>query len=318
MSLEIAKDVLRTEAEAILSVISRLDSRFVEAIDIILNCKGHVIVSGMGKAGLTAQKISATLTATGTPSFFIHPAEALHGDLGRILPDDIILILSNSGETEEILKLIPHVKRIGAKIISITSRDNSTLARSSDVVIPTGDIEEACPLGLAPSASSTTMMAIGDALAFSLLSKRGFNKEQFARFHPAGNIAKKFLKVSEIMRTGERCPLVKKGTLVKDALLAITKARAGAVGIIEEDGKLCGIFTDGDLRRSLAKNPDTINEPIENFMTKNPVTVSPDTLAVEAAKILKEKKIDEMPVVDKDRRPVGVLDVQDLLDVGII
>jgi arabinose-5-phosphate isomerase len=273
----------------------------------------------MGKAGIIGQKISATLSSTGTPSLWMHCAEAIHGDLGRVTKDDVVLILSNSGETEEIKRLLPFLKRIGAKIISFVGNRKSTLARYSEVVLDVSVKKEACPLGLAPTASTTAMLAMGDALAVCLLEKKGFKKEDFAFYHPGGVLGKRlFLKVEEIMRTGEANPVVDENKRIKDVLFAITKARAGAASIVNKKRILVGIFTDGDLRRHLEKDPNLAMRKIKDVMTKTPITVKKDQLAVEALRILREKKIDEVVVVDEKNQPIGMLDVQDLLKAGLV
>ena len=313
---EYAKTVLRVESDAILSLIPRIDSNFVKVITMLLNCKGRVVVTGMGKAGIIAQKLSATFASTGTPSLYLHPADAYHGDLGRVTKDDIVVTLSNSGETEEIVRLIPHIKKIGAGIVSITSDKKSTLGAIGDVTLAIGNIEEACPLGLAPSASTTAMLALGDAIALTILKERGFDAEKFAFYHPGGKLGIKLLKVEEVMRTGDRSPAVRENVTVKEALLAITTAKAGAVNVVDMNGKLVGIFTDGDLRRKI--NADIATEVIGNVMTKSPKTISSTKLATEALAVLRDKKIDELPVVDENGMAVGMLDIQDLLDVGLV
>ncbi|MBI2901679.1 MAG: KpsF/GutQ family sugar-phosphate isomerase [Planctomycetes bacterium] len=318
MTLDHAREVLQTEADAILSLIPRIGADFERAVDAILRCKGHVVVTGMGKAGLVGQKISATFASTGTPSIFLHPAEAYHGDLGRVVPEDVVLVLSNSGETEEILRLLPMIRRLGTPVIAITSRAVSSLGPLADIVVEIGEIEEACPLRLAPSASTTALLAMGDALALTVLHKRGFTKEQFAFYHPAGELGRKLQKVGEVMRTGERHPVAAEETTVLDAIALITKARAGAVSVVDGSGRLAGIFTDGDLRRLMSRTPDRLRTAVREVMTRRPVTVGPDRLAADALKLLRERKIDEIPVVDGDGRPVGMLDVQDLLDVDLV
>jgi arabinose-5-phosphate isomerase len=318
MNLEHAKEVLKAEAEAILSLLPRLDGRFTKAVERIVACTGQVIVTGMGKAGLVGQKISATFASTGTPSIFLHPAEAYHGDLGRVRRQDLVLALSNSGETDEILQLVPHVRKIGAEVVSLTARADSSLGKISDIVLEMGRIEEACPLRLAPSASTTALLALGDALALTVLQLRGFSQEQFAFYHPAGALGRKLQKVREVMRSGERHQVVREETTVTEAIGLITRARAGAISIVDAHGRLSGIFTDGDLRRMMSREPDRLTGPIRDVMTRRPTTVGPDQLAVEALKILREKKIDEVPVVEAAGQPVGMLDVQDLLDVDLV
>ncbi len=318
MNLDKAREVLKTEAEAILSLTNRLGADFEQAVETIATGRGHLIVTGMGKAGLVGQKISATFASTGTPSIFLHPAEAYHGDLGRVVKEDVVLAVSNSGETEELVRLISPLRQIGARIIAITATRASTLGKNADIVIELGKIEEACPLGLAPSATTTAILAMGDALALCVLEARGFDKEKFAFYHPGGDLGRRLLKVADVMRTGDRNPVVSEETTLTDAITAITRARAGAVTVADGSGKLTGIFTDGDLRRTMGRDPTLLVGKIRDVMTRNPRTIAPDRLASEALKILREKKIDELPVVNAKGEPVGMLDVQDLLDVGAV
>jgi arabinose-5-phosphate isomerase len=318
MNRDKGREILKIEAGAVLSLADRLGPEFDAAIDTIVAGKGHLVVTGMGKAGLVAQKISATFASTGTPSIFLHPAEAYHGDLGRVLAADVVLAISNSGETEEVVRLLPSIKQIGARVIAVTASKASSLGRTADIVIELGRIEEACPLKLAPSATTTAILALGDALALCVLDARGFDKEQFALFHPGGDLGRTLLKVSDVMRTGDRNPLVKEDTSITEAIAAITKARAGAVTIQDASGRLSGIFTDGDLRRTISRDPKLITSKIGDVMTRKPRTITPDRLASEALKVLHEKKIDELPVVNDRGEPVGMIDVQDLLDVGIV
>ena len=319
MIIKRAKEVLKIERDAINNLISRIGPDFKGAVMLIYKTKGRVIVTGMGKPGFVAQKISATLASLGTPSLYLHPAEALHGDLGRVTGEDIIIALSNSGETEEIVKLLPVVRRIGARLISIVGNTGSTLAKNSDFVLDTTVKKEACSLGLAPTASTTAMLAMGDALAIALLDKKGFNAEDFALYHPGGVLGKKLLlKVEDIMRKGTSSPLVRYETTVKDVLLAVTKARAGSACVVDGKKRLIGIFTDGDLRRHLGKTPDIIKKKVGEVMTKRPVTIKQHRLAAEALATLRSKNIDEIPVVDDHGRPVGLVDVQDLLKAGFV
>lgn len=319
MPVSRAKEVLRIESEAIADLIRRIDSKFEKAVDLLFNCKGRVVITGMGKPGIIGQKISATLASTGTPSLSLHPAEAVHGDLGRVTRKDVIIALSNSGETEEIIKLLPTIKKIGSKFVSLTGNLNSTLAQHSDIALDIGVKEEACPLGLAPTASTTAMLAMGDALAIALLEKKGFKEKDFAFFHPGGSLGKRLLlKVEDIMRMNEENPVVKEEILVKDVLLAITSARAGAASIVNKQGILIGIFTDGDLRRHLEEDANLAAKRVSEVMTRSPRTISKDKLAAEALRILKENRIDELPVVDERGRPAGMLDVQDLLKAGLV
>lgn len=319
MSQKIAKEVLRIERDALSSLIKRIDANFEKAVNAIYNIKGRVIVTGMGKPGFIAQKISATLSSTGTPSLYLHPAEALHGDLGRVTKEDLILALSNSGETDEIVKFLPIVKKIGAKLIAMAGNTKSTLAKNADYIIDTSVKREACSMGLAPTTSTTAMLAMGDALAIALLEKKGFKEKDFAFFHPGGILGKRLiLKVGDIMRKGHDNPIVKENFSVKKVLLSITKARAGSASVVDSKGRLVGIFTDGDLRRHIERAPDLINKKVKDVMTENPVTIKKERLAAEAFSILRSKKIDELPVVDDKKCPIGLVDVQDLLKAGLV
>lgn len=314
-----AREVLEIEALAIKNLRQRIGADFVKALNLILKIKGRVVVSGMGKTGIIAQKLSATLASTGTPSLFLHTAEAVHGDLGRVTPEDAVVIISNSGVSEEIKKLLPLLKKIGCRIIALTGNLKSLLAKYSDAVLDVSVTKEACPLGLAPTASTTATLAMCDALAVCLLEQKGFKEKDFAFFHPGGALGRRLLlKVEDIMRRGQAHPIVNEDKKVSDALLMITQARAGSATVVNKYGKLTGIFTDGDLRRHLEIYDDLPRRKIKEVMTKNPAVVNKDMLAAEAMRILQDKKIDEVPVVDKDSRPVGLLDVQDLLKAGLV
>ncbi len=319
MSIRRAKDVLMNESKAIARLAGRLDNNFEKVIKFLLKSKGRVIVTGMGKPGFIAQKVSATLSSTGTPSFYLHPAEALHGDLGRVTSGDVVIAFSNSGQTEEIIRLIPILKKIGASLISVTGNKKSLLALNSDYVIDSSVTKEACPMGLAPTTSTTAMLALGDALAIALLEKKNIQPKDFALYHPGGLLGKRLLlKVRDIMRVKSKMPIVTGNTKVKDVLLKITKMRAGSASVVDKKGKLIGIFTDGDLRRHFDEGGDLLNCKVERVMTKSPVTITQDRLAAEAFKILTAKKIDEIPVVDIKKKPIGILDVQDILEAGLI
>ncbi|MFH1245802.1 MAG: KpsF/GutQ family sugar-phosphate isomerase [Candidatus Omnitrophota bacterium] len=319
MSIARAKEVLKVEAEAINDLIQRINGNFQKAADVLYACKGRIVVTGMGKAGIIGQKISATLSSIGCPSLWLHPAEAIHGDMGRVVKEDVVLALSNSGETEEIIRLLPTIKAIGSRLISLTGNIGSALARNSDITLDISVREEACPLGLVPTASTTAMLAMGDALAMVVLEKKGLKKEEFAFYHPGGNLGKRLLlKVKDIMRKGIQSPVVSEDALVKDVLLAVTSARAGCACIVNDKGTLSGIFTDGDLRRHLEHNNNLVLCRIKDVMTANPIVIGEEKLAAEALEILRSKKIDEVPVVDNQKRPVGLLDVQDLLKAGIV
>ena len=314
-----AKEVLDIEAQAIDLLKNRLGKNFTKAIELMLKTKGRVIVSGMGKTGIIAQKFSATLASTGTPSLFLHTAEAIHGDLGKVTGEDIVVILSNSGSTEEMKQLLPLLKMIGSPIISLTGNLKSILAKYSDVVLDVSVTKEACPLGLAPTASTTATLAMADALAVCLLEQKGFKEKDFAFFHPGGALGRRlFLKVEDIMRRGGANPIVDEQRKVSEVLFAITRARAGSATVVDNKGKLKGIFTDGDLRRHLESDKNLPARAIKEVMTRNPTVVNKDMLAAEAMRILQAKRIDEVPVVDKHMRPVGLLDIQDLLKAGLV
>ncbi len=321
-NLKILKDarfVFKIEAEAVSALANKLDNNFIRAVEKIAGCPGRVVVTGMGKAGIIGQKISATLSSLGTPSVWLHSAEAIHGDLGRVTKNDIVIALSNSGETEETKSLVPILKKIGTEIIAITGNRQSTLAKHSDIVLDVSVKKEACPLGLAPTSSTTAMLAMGDALAVCLVDKKCFKEKDFALFHPGGALGKKLLlKVEDIMRKGKANPIVREDAIVKDVLYAITEARAGAASVVNNKGKLTGIFTDGDLRRHLEADSNLAERRVKEVMTKNPVSIRPEKLAVEALRILEERKIDELPVVDKNGKPAGMLDVQDVLRAGLV
>jgi len=315
---EIAEKVFRIEAKAVLDLGRKLDGRFGKAVEAIYKCSGRVIVCGMGKPGIIGRKIQATLASIGVPSLSLHPAEAVHGDLGMVTSSDLVIALSSSGETEEMVRLVPVVKKIGAFLICMTGSKRSTLARHSDIVLDVSVSMEACPLGLAPTASTTAMLAMGDAIAVALIRKKKLKAEEFALYHPGGNLGRKLLKVSDVMRTGRDNPVVRDGVRIKDVLIAITRARAGAATVVDGRGTLAGFFTDGDLRRALEEGGDISARPISDFMIRNPITIGPDKLAVEALRVMrgenrKKRKIDEMPVVDEKGRPRGMLDVVDLI-----
>jgi len=314
-----AKEVLAIEARAINSLKSRISGNFIRAIEIILKCKGRVVVSGMGKTGIIGQKFSATLASTGTPSLFLHTAEAIHGDLGKVTSDDVVIILSNSGSTQEMRQLLPILKKIGVKIISLTGNAKSVLAKYSNIVLDVCVKKEACPLGLAPTASTTATLAMADALAVCLLELKNFKERDFAFFHPGGALGRRLLlTVEDIMRRGAANPIVNQDKKVSEVLAKITQSRAGSATVVDKTGRLAGIFTDGDLRRNLESDIRLPRRKVSEVMTKNPTVVNKDMLVAEAIRILQEKKIDEIPVVDKFNRPVGLLDIQDLLKAGLV
>lgn len=314
-----AREILGAEAEAIRRLIRKVDYRFEKALRMMAECKGRVIVTGMGKPGFIGRKIAATLASTGTPSLFLHPAEAVHGDIGTVKDEDVVIAISNSGETEEIVKLLTPLKKIGVPIIAMTSSLKSPLALNADVTLDLGVDREACPLNLAPSASTTAALAMGDALALSLLKIKGFRTEDFALFHPGGSLGRKLLKVRDIMRKGKACVVARADTPVRRVLYLITAARAGSCTVVSPKGKLLGIFTDGDLRRHLRESGEGIlNRPVIDVSTRTPSRIREDRMAAEALNILKSKKIDELPVVNAGGRVVGLCDVQDLLKAGFV
>jgi len=319
MSISRARQVLKIEADAIRRLIPRIGRSFEAAVSLLAGCKGRVIVTGMGKAGIIGQKISATLASTGTPSHWVHPAEAIHGDMGRVVRDDVIVAFSNSGETEELTRLLPVIKRIGSGLIAITGNPRSSLAKHSDVTLDVSVKQEACSLNLAPTASTTAMLAMGDALAVVVAERKRFKEKDFALLHPGGQLGRRLLlRVSDLMRTGHAVPIVKETSRVKHVLLAITKARAGCASVVDARGRLAGIFTDGDLRRHLDSHANLAQQQVREVMTRHPKTIAPDHLAAEALRVLREYKIDELVVVDAKRRPIGLLDVQDLLKAGFV
>lgn len=317
--LKSAARVLRIEASGILAVIDRLDQSFVDAIALLHACRGKVVVTGMGKSGLICRKIAATLASTGTPSFFLHSGDALHGDLGMVMQGDVILAVSNSGETDEILKLLPHLKQLGLKLAVMTGNPESTLARAGDVVLNVGIKEEACPLGLAPTTSTTVALAMGDALAVVLLQERGFNQEDFALRHPGGTLGRKLLlRVEDLMSRGAQMPLVQEETLVQDALFEITSKRLGVTGVADAKGQLVGVITDGDLRRGLASRGQILDLKAREIMTHNPKTILADTLGTEAVSVMERHSITSLFVLENgSRKPLGVIHLHDLVKAGI-
>ncbi len=317
--IQSAQRTIRLEIEAIEGLLGRLDADFVRACDMILASKGRVVVVGMGKSGHVGNKIAATLASTGTTSFFVHPAEASHGDMGMITRDDIILALSNSGTTNEIVTLLPLIKRLGIKMISLTGNPESTLAKAADVNLNVQVEHEACPLNLAPTSSTTATLVMGDALAVALLEARGFTAEDFAFSHPGGALGRRLLlKVEHVMHSGDALPTVQRGTLLRDALLEMTRKGLGMTAILETDGTLAGIFTDGDLRRTLDRPIDIRQTTIDEVMTLHGKTAHADMLAAEALKIMEDFKISALVVVDPQDRPVGAFNLQDLLRAGVM
>ena len=313
-----AKEVIRVEADAVAALSSRIDGTFVDAVELVFECKGRVIVTGVGKSGLVARKIAATLASTGTSAFFIHAAEGLHGDLGVVREEDVILIITKSGETSEISALIPQLRNIGVKLITITGTLDTSLTRVSDIVLDASVKEEACPHDLAPTASSTAALVMGDALAVALLERRGFTMEDFASIHPGGNLGKKLLtRIEDLMFTGDHLPIMKEDSLFKDVILEMNRKRFGAVCIVDDKGKLKGIITEGDLRREIEKGEAILHSKASESMSTKPKVVSGQTLAVDALALLEEFNILQLIMVDEDGKPIGMIHLHDLLDAGI-
>jgi arabinose-5-phosphate isomerase len=318
-ALDLAREVLSIEAAAVQALTRRIDDDFLRALNIILSCEGRVIVSGMGKSGHIARKIAATLSSTGTPSYFVHPAEAAHGDLGMITGKDVVIALSYSGESQELLAIVPTIKRQGAKLISLTGKPQSSLAREADVHLNGAVDKEACPLGLAPTTSTTAALALGDALAVALLDARGFGEEDFARSHPGGALGRRLLThVRDIMRSGERIPAVGREASLAAAVLEISRKGLGMTAIVDEAQCVLGIYTDGDLRRTLEKNLDFKSTPIREVMSRNPRSIGPDALAAEAVQMMEQYNISQMLVVDAENKLVGALNMHDLLHAKVI
>jgi len=316
--------VLRIEADAILSLIARLDdpaagAGFVRAVEILRDCRGRVALMGMGKSGSIAQKISSTLASTGTPAFFLHPAEGSHGDLGMLVRGDVVIAVSNSGETDDLIELLPAIKRLGLKLIALVGDPSSTLARQSDVAIDVSVAEEACPLGLAPTASTTAALAMGDALAVALLEERGFTEEDFAMLHPAGSLGRRLLwRVLDLMHVGEQLPVVSQGALMGDAIAEISRKKLGMTAVVDGAGRLSGIITDGDLRRALQKGVNLMQRLVKECMTSNPKTIDREALAAKALEVMERHAITSLVIVDVEGRPEGVIHLHDLLKAGVV
>ena len=320
--LEQARQVLRMEAEAVLEQVERIDEHFKAAVEMIMACPGRTVITGMGKSGIIGRKMAATLASTGTPSFYLHPAEGIHGDLGMVTEGDVVIALSNSGETGEVLHILPSLRRIGAKLIAMVGNPNSTLAKNSDIVLNVGVTREACPLGLAPTSSTTAALAYGDALALALLSKRKFTASQFAVFHPGGSLGRKLLlTVEDIMHSGTENPLVKADISVQDALFVITDKGLGAVSVVDDDNKMLGVLTDGDIRRGLSKGVDFLKRPVTELTTASPKTITKEKLAAQALHIMESnrpKPITVLPVVDAENHVIGLLHMTDLVRQGVV
>jgi len=316
--LQRARQTLSIESRAVADLIPRLGADFVSAAELILGCQGKLIITGIGKSGAVGRKLAGTFSSTGSPSVFFHPAEGVHGDLGVITSQDILLLLSYSGESDELIAIMPAVKRMGAKVISLVGNCGSTLGKYSDIVLDVSVEREACPLGLAPTASTAAMLALGDALALAVMEVRQFTKEDYARFHPSGTLGRRLtLTVGDAMRTGDAVACVAESASVRDTLFTITNAGAGAANVLDGDGRLLGIITDGDVRRHAIEDDNFLNKTAAEIMTKTPKTIAADRLATEGLKIMEDLKIGEMPVVE-DGRVVGMLMLKDLLEAGIV
>ena len=311
--------VIETEARALCALVERVDGRFATACRLMLSCRGRVVVTGMGKSGHVARKIAATLASAGTPAFFVHPGEASHGDLGMIMESDMVIALSNSGETDEILTILPIIKRLGIPFVTLTGNDHSRLASEADVNIDVSVEQEACPLGLAPTASTTAALAMGDALAIALLEARGFSAEDFARSHPGGRLGRRLLiHIGDIMHTGTDVPRVRAGAAVSSALVEMTRSRLGMTAVVDTSDRVLGVFTDGDLRRAIENDVDMKRTRIDTVMTRNCVTVPPELLAAQAVHLMQQHAISALPVVDDSAHLVGALNMHDLLRAGVM
>jgi len=311
-SLAEAKRVLEVEAAAILGLIEHLDNSFVDVVELINASSGRVVTMGLGKSGIICKKVSATLASTGTPSFFLHPAEAIHGDLGMIVRGDVVLTVSNSGETEELVRLLPSIKRIGAELVSITGNPNSTIAKGSDYHLSAAISKEACPLGLAPTASTTATLALGDALAMALLLRKGFREEDFAFLHPGGKLGKRFLRVRDLMHSGEQVPIVDVTTPMRDVIYEMSKKGFGVTAVASDGGVLEGVISDGDLRRLLERDEEILKKSAAACMKKNPVTIEANELASAALQLLEQRKITSLFIIDAERRVEGIIHLHDL------
>jgi arabinose-5-phosphate isomerase len=316
--LTLARKVLQTEAAAVLALVDRLDDRFAEAVSLVVRCKGRVIVTGMGKSGIICRKIAATLASTGTPAFFLHPAEAVHGDLGVIQSDDVVIAMSYSGETEELTRVLETLKRIGAPLIALTGGPNSTLAQAANVALDCSVSEEACPMNLVPTASTTAALAMGDALAMTVLVEKGFKPDDFANLHPGGKLGKRLMRVEQLMASGDALPVVQLHTSMKDVIYEMSRKKLGMTSVVEKDGRLAGIITDGDLRRKMPGTPNILELTARDVMTPDPIAISQSTMAVEALALMEQRKITSIVVIDADRRVEGVVHLHDLWRTGMV
>jgi arabinose-5-phosphate isomerase len=316
--ISLARKVLETEAAAILALVGRIDGAFSEAVRLVRECRGRVILTGMGKSGIICRKIAATLSSTGTPSFFLHPAEAVHGDLGVIQSDDVVIAMSYSGETEELRRVLETIKRLGARLIALTGDVHSTLGQAADVALDCHVSAEACPMNLVPTASTTAALAMGDALAMAVLVEKGFRPEDFANLHPGGKLGKRLMRARQLMHAGNAAPVVRMDAAMRDIIYTMSSKGLGMTSVVDEHQRLTGIITDGDLRRTMAVTPDIQGLTARDVMTSHPITIAPDTLAVEALALLEQRKITSVVVIDADRRVEGVLHLHDLWRTGMV
>ncbi|MBM3780543.1 MAG: KpsF/GutQ family sugar-phosphate isomerase [Acidobacteria bacterium] len=316
--LELARKVLQTEAAAITALVGRIDSAFADAVDRIRQCRGRVILTGMGKSGIVCRKIAATLSSTGTPAFFMHPAEAIHGDLGVLQSDDVVLAMSYSGETEELTRVLETIKRLGATLIALTGDTQSTLARAADVLLDCSVSEEACPMNLVPTASTTAALAMGDALAMAVLVEKGFRPEDFASLHPGGKLGKRLKRAEQLMHGGQDVPVVSLDTPMRDVIYVMSSKGLGVTAVVDHDCRLAGIITDGDLRRQMATTPDILGQRAGDLMTRRPITVRRETLAAEVLALLEQRKITSVVVVDDRDRVEGIVHLHDLWRTGMV
>jgi arabinose-5-phosphate isomerase len=317
--IEIAKNTLKLEADAIYNIIDKINEDFIKAINLIYDCKGRVVITGMGKSGIIAKKIAATMSSTGTPSLFLHPAEGVHGDLGMLSKSDVVIAISNSGETTEIVSILPVIKRFNIPLIAIVGNTKSTLAYKSNCVLDATVEREACPLNLAPTTSTTVALALGDALAVALLEKRGFKEEDFAIFHPSGALGKKLLlKVEDLYHSGDKVPIVTNDTLLSEAIIIISEKGFGCTAVVDDNGKICGIITDGDIRRGVEKYKNIFSLDVSQLCSPNPKLITKDSLAAKALAIMEEYSITSLIVSDENKKPVGIIHMHDILRAGIV
>lgn len=316
--LDLARKVLQTEAAAILALVGRIDGAFADAVERIRQCRGRIILTGMGKSGIVCRKIAATLSSTGTPAFFMHPAEAIHGDLGVLQGDDVVLAMSYSGETEELTRVLETIKRLGATLIALTGDTQSTLARAADVLLDCSVSEEACPMNLVPTASTTAALAMGDALAMAVLVEKGFRPEDFATLHPGGKLGQRLRRAEQLMHAGDDVPIVTLETPMRDVIYTMSSKGLGMTAVVDHERRLAGIITDGDLRRQMATTPDILAQRAGELMTRHPVTVSRQTLAAEVLALLERRKITSVVVVDGDQRVEGIVHLHDLWRTGMV